>query len=265
MEDIQSQESDVPLPLISIITVVYNSADVLEKTINSVVNFPYPNKEYIIVDGGSDDGTLDIIHDYHSQISRWISEKDRGLYDAMNKALQMAKGEYVWFLNAGDEAVASTDLKEVFKHHPDPDIIYSDTIVIDKEGIELGMLSQLSHNNAPTNLTWKKMNRGMVVSHQSFIVKKSIAPPFDLSYKFSSDIDWVIKCLKNAREDHIVKINKPLSKFLKGGLSRQYLKKAMVERYFILKKHFGWFRNLFNHIYMLFRYLTFSRKSKMYL
>jgi glycosyltransferase involved in cell wall biosynthesis len=90
------------LPLISIITVVYNGEKYLEETIQSVINQTYPNVEYIIIDGGSTDGTLDIIKKYEDYIDYWVSEKDRGVYDAMNKGLQLSLGEYITILNADD-------------------------------------------------------------------------------------------------------------------------------------------------------------------
>jgi glycosyltransferase involved in cell wall biosynthesis len=84
-------------PLVSIITVVYNSERFLEKTIKSIINQTYSNVEYILIDGASTDGTVDIIKIYEKFISKWISEKDNGLYDAMNKAIEMATGDYLWF------------------------------------------------------------------------------------------------------------------------------------------------------------------------
>ena len=89
-------------PLFSIITVAFNAGKVLEQTILSVANQTCPHIEYIIVDGNSSDNTKDIIKQYESAVSQWISEPDTGLYDAMNKGLCMATGDYVWFLNAGD-------------------------------------------------------------------------------------------------------------------------------------------------------------------
>ncbi len=259
MDDPQQQDSEYPAPKLSIITVVFNSANVLEKTINSVLNFDYPNYEYIIIDGGSDDGSLDIIHSYHSEITHWITEPDQGLYDAMNKGIGMATGEYLWFLNAGDEIAYPSGLDKLLAGRPD--IVYSDTIVIDDEGIEIGMLSKLTHNNAPDNLDWEMMDKGMVVCHQSFIVSKDIAPTFNLKFRFSSDIDWVIRCLKNAHD--IRRSERPLSKFMRGGLSKQHLRASMKERYLILQYHYGVFRNLRNHFFMGLRYLLTGRKSKL--
>jgi glycosyltransferase involved in cell wall biosynthesis len=245
---------------ISIITVVYNGEKFLEETIKSVVAQEYNNYEYIIVDGKSTDGTLDIIKKYENNISKWISEPDNGLYHAMNKSLGLASGEYLLFLNAGDKLDNPNVLSNIFEKKPEADIIYSDTMVIDQEGKQQGLLSKLTHNNAPKNLCWKSMQQGMVVCHQSFMVKKDIATPFDLSYSLSSDIDWVIKCLKKSQSNYYSETI--ISNFMSGGLSKKHLKKAMKERYHILKKHFGFFLNLYNHFFMVLRFLVKGRKSK---
>lgn len=101
-------------PKITIITVCFNAVDVIEKTILSVVNQTYQNIEYIIVDGGSTDGTIDIIKKYEDQIDKWISEPDDGIYDAMNKGIRMATGEWLNFMNAGDWFYSDSVVEKVF-------------------------------------------------------------------------------------------------------------------------------------------------------
>lgn len=248
-------------PFISIVTVTYNAENVLEKTILSVLGQTDADFEYIIVDGQSNDRTIEVIEKYKDSISNWISEKDQGLYDAMNKGIDLAKGQYLWFLNAGDEIASSNVVEDLKKLTKGEEIIYSDTIVINNEGNKIGLLSELTHNNAPKDMTWKDMQRGMVVCHQSFIVKNTIIEKFDLNYKLSADIDWVIKCLKKSRSTF--HYDQYLAKFLKGGISKKHLKASMKERYTILKKHFGFFKNLYNHFFLVFRYLTVGRKSKL--
>lgn len=121
------------LPLITIITVTYNSVNTLEKTINSVINQTYPNIEYIIVDGNSNDGTIDIIKKYCNKISRWISEPDNGVYDAMNKGIKLAKGEWLNFMNSGDTFASNQVLEKVFNqiYAEETKFIYSDYFVYD--------------------------------------------------------------------------------------------------------------------------------------
>ncbi|MFM7022691.1 MAG: glycosyltransferase family 2 protein [Flavobacteriales bacterium] len=236
---------------LSIITVVYNGGALLEKTILSVLEQSYPHIEYIIVDGKSTDNTMQIVEKYKSRIDRIVSEKDTGLYHAMDKGLKLATGRYVWFMNCGDQINDAQTVEKMFAEKVDADIYYSDTALIDEEGKFLSLLSEVSHNNAPDPLTPLSMSRGMAVCHQSFIVKRSIAPPFDLHYKISADIDWVIKCLKKSKRNH--KLSFCLSKFLVGGISSKNRWRAVRERFVMYNKHFGLVRNLYNHIFVVGR------------
>lgn len=248
------------LPEISIITVVFNAEEHIERTIKSILHQSRHHFEYLIVDGGSTDATLDILEKYRKKIDILVSEPDEGLYDAMNKGLKMAKGRFVWFINAGDEIADNEVIDKISPYLSQADILYSDTLVIDRDGREIGLLSKLTHNNAPEQLNWKKMRYGMVVCHQSFIVRREIAPFFDLKYRLSADIDWVISCLKKSKK--VIKTPFILSKFMQAGLSKKHLKKAMQERFFILNKHYGTAANLFSHLIMLIRFLVSGRKSK---
>ena len=111
-------------PTLSVITIVYNNVKHIERTIFSVVNQTYPNIEYIVVDGKSTDGTLQIIERYKTRIAKIISEKDEGIYDAMNKGLAAATGDYVIFMNSGDEFYKTDTVERVFETAPDADIYY---------------------------------------------------------------------------------------------------------------------------------------------
>lgn len=115
-------------PLISIVTVCYNSIDAIEDTILSVINQTYPNVEYIIIDGGSTDGTVNIIKKYASKIAYWVSEPDNGIYDAMNKGIKVAKGEWINFMNSGDRFVTNNVLGEIFSSELKNEVsfLYSD-------------------------------------------------------------------------------------------------------------------------------------------
>jgi glycosyltransferase involved in cell wall biosynthesis len=238
-------------PKVSIITVVFNGEKIIEKTMQSVLAQTYSNIEYIIVDGKSTDNTLQIIEKYKDRISVVISEKDSGLYDAMNKGLQVATGDYVWFMNGGDQINDADVLTNLFSQNIDADIFYSDTNLIDESGKYLSLLSEIGHNNAPANLTHKSMQRGMVVCHQSFIAKKNITSPFNLKYKISADIDWVIKCLKKSKKNY--KLDFCLSKFMTGGVSSKNRWRAVRERFVLFNEHFGFARNLYNHLFVMGR------------
>ncbi|MBA3025313.1 MAG: glycosyltransferase [Sulfurimonas sp.] len=145
-------------PLISIVTVVYNGEEYLEATIQSIINQSYKNIEYIIIDGGSTDGTLDIIKKYEDKIKYWVSEKDRGIYDAMNKGVLVATGEWINFMNAGDIFYNENVLNEVFPEEKilkDFDLIYSNTLLDGKTMLECNIASN-------------------VIIHQSLIYRKSL-------------------------------------------------------------------------------------------
>jgi glycosyltransferase involved in cell wall biosynthesis len=233
-------------PALSIITVVYNGKELLEKTIHSVLGQSFKNFEYIIIDGQSNDGTLDIIKQNSTNIDFWISEPDKGIYDAMNKALKHARGTYVWFLNAGDLIEAPDTLNTILATAPDADILYGETNLIDSRGEVLGTRSQLTTRKLPEQMTWKDMINGMVVSHQSILVKRTLASEYDLKYTCSADIDWVISSLKRGKK--IINTQTILSRYLIGGFSAKNLKKSLLERFAIYMKHYGILKTLAAHI-----------------
>ena len=224
-------------PTFSIITVTFNAERWLERTILSVLSQSYSNIEFIIVDGASKDGTVDIIKQYESGISSWISEPDNGLYDAMNKGLKMATGDYVWFINAGDTLYTSDTLQRIVaslkKRVSLPGVIYGETKIVDAEGRSLGM----RRLKAPKRLTWKSFRMGMLVCHQSFIARRDIAPAYNLDYKLVADYDWCIQCLKASRKIHDSRLI--LSNFLDEGLSSVNRKESLKERYEVMCKYYG--------------------------
>ncbi len=236
---------------ISIITITYNAEKFLDRTIQSILNQTDQNFEYLIIDGKSKDATLEIANRYKSRVDVLVSEPDKGLYDAMNKGLALATGEYVWFMNAGD-LIAENDaifkLKTMFLNSPD--IVYSDTIMMSETGSEIGLRSDVLPHKIPTDLTWQKFKLGMLVCHQSFIVRRTLAPLY-LMDNLSADIDWEIKCLKASK----LNIAYPgiLSKYLIGGVSNKRQFKSWKDRYFVLQSHFGVLPNMFNHVQILIR------------
>lgn len=245
-------------PLISIITVCFNERAHIEKTLLSVLNQTLSGIEFIVIDGGSTDGSKEIIEQYGSRISCFISEKDKGIYDGMNKGLSRATGEYVFFLNGGDVLNANNVLEQVFATTAGADAYYGEAFFIKEDGAIIGTRSQVTNQQMSEQLNQKSLRRGMVVSHQAFIVKRKLAPPYDLQYRICADIDWMINCLKHCSA--IVNTKLVLSQFRTGGTSAQHRKKAWKERYAILKKHYGFIPNLFNHGWIVLRYL-FSKKK----
>ncbi|WP_205195396.1 glycosyltransferase family 2 protein [Chitinophaga sp. Cy-1792] len=244
-------------PVISIITVCYNAEKFIEKTIESVLAQSYPHIEHIIVDGASKDGTMNIVNRYRSQIATVISEKDKGLYDAMNKGLRAATGDYVYFLNADDLLHDKDVLKNTFATCPDADTYYGEAMFLSEEGAALGLRSEQTPHKVPEILTWKSLQHGMVVSHQAFIVKRSISPEYDLNYKVCADIDWMIKVLQRATVN--CNTHQVIAGFRVGGTSKQHQRLAWKERYKILDHYYGKVPNFLHHLYIAARYV-FKKK-----
>jgi glycosyltransferase involved in cell wall biosynthesis len=244
-------------PLISIITVVFNAVALIEKTIKSILAQTYPNIEYVIVDGGSTDGTLDIIRVYENRISKWTSGPDTGLYDAMNKGIEMATGSYLWFINAGDEIFEKDTLSAIFKNYENSiDVFYGETLIIDIHGNEIGMHRQ----KAPEKLNWKSLKKGMIVSHQSMIVRKEIAPHYNLQYSCSADFDWAIKSLKASK--NIANTQLILTRFLDGGRSKKTIAPSLMERFKIMVANYGLFSTVANHVPIAFRFVVFVLRNR---
>jgi len=237
--------------LFSIITVTYNASKWLERTIQSIISQSYPHIEYIIIDGNSTDGTLDIIKKYQSSITHYVSEPDKGLYDAMNKGLKSASGDYIWFINAGDMIYSENTVQEIVDTLDAgnlPDIIYGETQIVDEQGNSVAM----RRLRAPEILTWKSFSMGMLVCHQSFIVKRTIAEPYNMQYRFTADYDWCIRCLKKANtvfNTHFI-----LSRFLEAGLSAANRKESLKERYRIMCENYGKLPTQIRHIWFAVRF-----------
>ena len=245
--------------LFSIITVTYNAGRWLERTIQSIISQSYFDIEYIVIDGNSTDETPDIIKKYQSSITHCVSEPDKGLYDAMNKGLKAATGDYVLFLNAGDTLYSDTTLEEIanlLDAENLPDIVYGETKIVDTQGNPLAM----RRLKAPENLSWKSFGMGMLVCHQSFLVKRTIAPPYDLQYRFTADYDWCIRCLKKANSvfnTHLI-----LSRFMEAGLSAANRKEALKERYRIMCENYGKIPTQLRHIWFALRFYVAKLTKK---
>lgn len=248
--------------LLSIITITYQAEPYVERTIQSVVSQNgFEQVEYLLIDGASKDGTMGIVQKYASSFSKIISERDHGIYDAMNKGLQLATGKYLLFMNAGDTFAGEDTLKNLLNDlEKDPDVLYGETQFVSTKGEILGTRSDLTPQKLPEMASWKDFKFGMVICHQSFIVKKDIAPKYNLKYRLSSDVDWEIKCLK--RSKLILKTSYPIANYLMGGASVNQLKKSWTERFMVLASHFGAFNALINHVFIIFRGLIFAIKRK---
>jgi glycosyltransferase involved in cell wall biosynthesis len=237
--------------LFSIITVTFNAGKILERTVLSVLNQTCPQIEYIIVDGDSSDGTKEIIERYASGLACRISEPDRGLYDAMNKGMRLATGDYVWFLNAGDILPHSnivSELAAVAEQNGLPDILYGETDLMNPEG----KIIATRRLKAPKALTWKSFRMGMLVCHQAFIARREIAGKYDLRYRFSADFDWCIRCMKAAGT--IVNSRLRVVNYLYEGLTTANRKASLKERYAIMCKHYGVFVTVLLHGWFAVRF-----------
>jgi glycosyltransferase involved in cell wall biosynthesis len=232
-------------PKLSVITVVYNNARDIERTMLSVINQTYPNIEYIVIDGLSTDGTINVIEKYKGHI-RFLSENDRGIYDAMNKGLAMATGDYVLFMNSADEIYAPDTVAKVFATADEADIYYGETEMINDKGDSLGQ----RRHKAPENFTWRDFKYGMSVSHQAIYIKRSLTEPYDIRYHLSADIDWIIRVAKKAKK--IVKVEGYLAKYQVGGMSKHKHRQSLAERFDIMRRYYGLIPTVLNHFVIAF-------------
>ena len=245
-------------PKLSVITIVYNNAIAIERTMLSVLNQTYSNIEYILIDGASTDGTKEIIQIYGERLAQFISEKDKGIYDAMNKGLALATGDYVLFMNSGDEIYAPETVAEVFASAPSGDIYYGETEMFDENWNSLGQ----RRHRAPEHFDWHSFKFGMNVSHQAIYIKRSLTEPFNLKYKYSSDIDWILKAAK--KSSNIVNTHLYVAKYLVGGISKKKHLASLKERFKILSHYYGFIPNLINHLFIglnLAQYYLRHRKT----
>jgi glycosyltransferase involved in cell wall biosynthesis len=231
-------------PTLSVITVVYNNVKDIERTMLSVLNQTFSDLEYIVIDGGSKDGTLDVLHRYESRLKHLISEPDQGIYDAMNKGISLAEGKYVLFMNSGDEIYGKETVAEVFESASSADIYYGETEMYNEQWQSLGQ----RRHHAPEVFSWRSFRLGMSISHQAIYIKKSLIEPFDLKYKYSADIDWILKAAKKA--SNIVNTRMYVAKYLVGGISKEKHLESLKERFMILSRHYGILPNIINHFFI---------------
>lgn len=249
----------------TIITCTYNAAPVLQRTLDSVLKQTYCNIEHLIIDGVSKDKTLtmakaykhksDVGENAHDIII--CSEPDKGLYDAMNKGIDRATGDYIIFLNAGD-VFPSDDTLEfvegcVGEGETLPGVLYGDTDIVNDEG------RFLRHRRLtpPKKLSWRSFKWGMLVCHQSFYARTDIAKQvhYNLGYRYSADVDWCIRIMKESERLRLPlrNVNAVITNYLDGGMSIQNHKASLRERFQVMCSHYGMITTILVHAWFVIR------------
>lgn len=241
-------------PTFSIITVCYNAQDEIGFTLESVKSQTFSDYEYIVVDGASVDSTLEIVHRATADMPRTTvkSEKDKGIYYAMNKGLDLSIGEYVIFLNAGDTFSDNDVLYRIADaaKRTHADIIYGQTQIVNKERKVIGM----RHLTAPEHLEFDDFKRGMLVCHQAFIPRRKIARHYNTEYLFSADYEWCLRCLRQSKRNFY--IGGTIINYLDGGTTNKNHKASLKERFKIMSQYYGLFPTILRHISFIPRYLA---------
>lgn len=231
-------------PLITVITVVFNGARYLEQAIQSVINQDYDNIEYIVIDGGSTDGSVDIIRKYGEKIAYWVSEPDQGIFHAMNKGIQKATGDYIGILNADDwyepgiirkvavYAEMAEKLCELMPRSVNV-VVYCDYYHYDEE---------LGSDNKVKRYSTREYWKGMSISHQSMFISRRIYKRlgnYDLKYRLAADYDFLLRMM----EDHVdlMKIETHGVNFRRGGESTMRMRESIREASRINRQYFGYF------------------------
>ena len=249
----------------TVVTCTYNAASVLQRTLDSIQRQTYCNIEHIIMDGGSRDRTLQLVKAYQHRNAVGessheivvISEPDKGLYDAMNKSIDRATGDYLVFMNAGDTFPTADTLEYVEGCVGEgellPGVLYGDTDIVD----EMGHFLRHRRLAPPKKLTWRSFIWGMLVCHQSFYARTDIAraEPYDLRYRFSADVDWCIRIMKRAEREHLQLLRLPevVADYLDGGMTNKNHRASLFERFRIMRRHYGLFSTLAMHAWFVAR------------
>ena len=237
-------------PRISVITVTYNAEKVIENTLQSVFSQTYQHIEYIVIDGASKDQTRAMVEKYGNRIQTLISEPDQGLYDAMNKGIALATGDYLCFLNAGDSFHKEDTLEQLvqsIKESQLPDVLYGETALVNTQG---GFL-RMRRLSTPEELTWKSFRQGMLVCHQAFFARRTLVEPYNLSYRYSADFDWCIRVMKRAKNLHNTHLT--LIDYLDEGMTTQNRKASLLERFRIMSHHYGLLSTVAYHFWFIWR------------
>ena len=253
----------------TVVTITYNAEAVLQRTLQSVLRQTYGGVEHLIIDGASKDGTLQMAEDYkrlsdQSELGHKViikSEPDRGIYDAMNKGLTQASGDYVVFMNAGDCFPQDDTLEQVvhrcrLMESPSdelPAVLYGLTDIVDGEG------KFLYHRRLqpPAQLSWRSFRQGMLVCHQAFYARTDIAKnlQYDTRYRFSADVDWCIRVMREAERMNLplVPVGIVTANYLEEGQTTQNHRASLIERFRVMCRHYGFFRTVALHFWFLVR------------
>lgn len=237
---------------ITVITVCFNALEMLKKTMQSVDSQHYSNLEYIIIDGGSTDGTADYLQSYQGKLTKYVSEPDKGIYDAMNKGVSISTGSYVIFLNAGDLFADEHTLENITESEiSDADVVYGDVLKADKDGHLIRKPAEKAHNA-----------HKMYFCHQSSLTKREclLQYPFDLRYKMSADFNF-FKTL--TKKNKIFKqLDIPIAIFDTSGVSNTRRSKGLKENICIVKEQDGFFDKirLLPRLYFVYIYARLRGK-----
>ncbi|MBX3042559.1 MAG: glycosyltransferase [Candidatus Kapabacteria bacterium] len=219
---------------LSVVTICFNEVSTIQKTIESVIKQNYTDFEYIIIDGGSTDGTMNIVNQYKNVVSRIISEKDEGIFFAMNKSLDLAIGEFIYFLNAGDFLVNNYIFSEIFEIVKSEDLIYGDVIFVYESGLKF-------RRRSPKTLKPEYFFIDSI-NHQTTFIKLDLikkAGGFDTSFKIAGDYDLILK-LVYQEKCKTKYIEMPVSYFNLSGISSNsgFNELQNEERAICLKRYF---------------------------
>lgn len=253
-------------PLISVITCTRNAADTLERTLGSVARQTYPRVEHVLVDGCSTDGTFARIQRYVERDLPYevkvVREPDEGLYDAMNKGIRQASGDYIVFLNAGDTLHGADTLGRVAAaadwsrgDFRSTAVIYGETDLVD----DAGRFVRHRRLKTPERLTWRSFRSGMLVCHQSFYVRRDLALgiPYDTNYRYSADFDWCVRLLKYVERRRLTVANTHavLTDYLAEGMTTRHHRASLLERWRVMCRHYGWGTTVVMHLWFCLRAL----------
>ena len=252
---------------ITYVTITYNAASVLQRTLDSILCQDYSEIVHLIIDGASTDTTLQLVDDYIERSNasggghrvQVTSEPDKGIYDAMNKGLRSIEGDYVCFLNAGDFLPAPDTVSKIVGKVEScgslPAVLYGDTDIVDSEG------RFLHHRrlSPPEQLSWKSFRQGMLVCHQAFYARTdfAIATPYDLQYRYSADVDWCIRVMKAAAKESVPMLNLKMvvANYTEEGQTTLHHRESLWERYRVMERHYGRVQTFLLHCWFVVRSL----------